>query len=124
MGLFEAIPSNLFSVFNSRNKDVYVSSLFLLRQAFKQELTIEKEKLTQQLSTVLSTEIMTLDIEEEETFNDGKKLSRDTLSLARFIVKRLCETGWIEIEYGVDTSFKEYIARAPYSIKIINIRLI
>ncbi len=120
MGLFEAIPSNLFSVFNSRNKDVYVSSLFLLRQAFKQELTIEKEKLTQQLSTVLSTEIMTLDIEEEETFNDGKKLSRDTLSLARFIVKRLCETGWIEIEYGVDTSFKEYIALAPYSIKIIN----
>lgn len=36
------------------------------------------------------------------------------------MVKRLCETGWIEIEYGVDTSFKEYIALAPYSIKIIN----
>ena len=120
MGLFEVIPSNLFSVFNSQSKDVYVSSLFLLRQAFKQELVIEKDKLVQQLSTVLSKEIMSIDIEEAESFNDGKKLNRDTLSLARFIVKRLCETGWIEIEYGNDTSFKEYIALAPYSIKIIN----
>lgn len=120
MGLFEVIPSNLFSIFNSKSKDVYVSSLFLLRKVFKQELVIEKDKLIQQLSTVLSSEIMTLDFEEEETFNDGKKLSRDALSLARFMIKRLCETGWIEIEYGVDTSFKEYIALAPYSIKVIN----
>ena len=120
MGLFEVIPSNLFSVFNSKNKDVYVSSLFLLRQAFKQELVIEKDKLIQQLSSVLSTEIMNLDIEEEENFSDGKKLNRDAVSLSRHMVKRLCETGWIEIEYGVDTSFKEYIALEPHSIKIIN----
>lgn len=120
MGLFEILPANLFSVFGSKNKDIYVSSLFLLRQAFKQELVIEKEKLTQQLSSVLSNELMNIDVDEEEQFNDGKKLSRDALSLSRFIVKRLCETGWIEIEYGVDTSFKEYIALAPYSIKIIN----
>ena len=63
---------------------------------------------------------MTLDIEEAETFNDGKKLNKDALSLSRFVIKRLCETGWIEIEYGVDTSFKEYIALEPHSIKIIN----
>jgi len=120
MGLFEVLPANLFSVFGSKNKDIYVSSLFLLRQSFKQELVIEKEKLTQQLSSVLSNELMNIDLDEEEQFNDGKKLSKDALSLSRFIVKRLCETGWIEIEYGVDTSFKEYIALAPYSIKIIN----
>ena len=120
MGLFEVLPSNLFSIFNAKNKDVYVSSLFLLRQAFKQEFVIEKDKLIQQLSTVLSTEILTLDIEEEEHFSDGKRLSKDSLSLSKHMVKRLCETGWIEIEYGVDTSFKEYIALAPYSIKIIN----
>ena len=120
MGLFEILPANLFSVFGSKNKDIYVSSLFLLRQAFKQELVIEKEKLTQQLSSILSNELMNIDVDEEEQFNDGKKLNRDALSLSRFIIKRLCETGWIEIEYGVDTSFKEYIALAPYSIKIIN----
>ena len=120
MGLFEVLPANLFSVFNSKNKNTYVSALFLLRQAFKQELVIEKEKLIQQLSSVLANELKEIDIEEEEFFNDGKKLNRDAMSLSRFMVKRLTETGWIEIEYGVDTSFKEYIALAPYSIKIIN----
>ena len=120
MALFEVIPNNLFSVFNSKNKDIYVSSLFVLRQAFKQELVIEREKLIQQLSSVLSNELLSLDIDDEEPFNDGKKLNKDAMSLSRFMVKRLCETGWIEIEYGVDTSFKEYIALAPYSIKIIN----
>ena len=120
MALFEVLPNNLFSVFNSKNKDIYVSSLFVLRQAFKQELVIEREKLIQQLSSVLSTELLSLDIDDEESFNDGKKLNKDAMSLSRFMIKRLCETGWIEIEYGVDTSFKEYIALAPYSIKIIN----
>ena len=120
MALFEVIPNNLFSIFNSKNKDIYVSSLFVLRQAFKQELVIEREKLIQQLSSVLSNELLSLDIDDEESFNDGKKLNKDAMSLSRFMVKRLCETGWIEIEYGVDTSFKEYIALAPYSIKIIN----
>lgn len=120
MSLFEVIPTNLFSVFNSKNKNIYVSSLFLLRLAFKQELVIEKEKLVQQLASVLSNELLELDVDEEEPFNDGKKLNKDAMSLSRFMVKRLCETGWIEIEYGVDTSFKEYIALAPYSIKIIN----
>lgn len=120
MALFEVIPNNLFSVFNSKNKNIYVSSLFVLRQAFKQELVIEKDKLIGQLSSSLSSELLNIDIDEEEVFNDGKKLNKDATSLARFMVKRLCETGWIEIEYGVDTSFKEYIALAPYSIKIIN----
>ena len=57
---------------------------------------------------------------EEEEHSDAKKISKDALSLARFIIKRLAETGWIEFEYGVDTSFKEYITLSPYSIKIIN----
>lgn len=120
MNLFEAIPTNLFSIFNSKNREVYVNTLFALRQSFKQELSIEKEKLIHQLANTLHQDLLNLDIEEAEEFNDGKKISKDALSLSRFIIKRLAETGWIEFEYGVDTSFKEYIALAPYSIKIIN----
>lgn len=119
MNLFEAIPTNLFSIFNSKNKEIYVNTLFALRQSFKQELSIEKEKLIHQLSDALYQDLINLDMEEEEQ-NDGKKISKDTLSLSRFVVKRLAETGWIEFEYGADTSFKEYITLAPYSIKIIN----
>jgi hypothetical protein len=43
MNLFEAIPKNIFSIFNSKNRETYVNALFALRQSFKQELTIEKE---------------------------------------------------------------------------------
>ena len=118
MNLFEAIPTNLFSIFNSKNREIYVNTLFALRQSFKQELSIEKEKLTNQLANTLHQDLLNLDVEEEET--DSKKISRDALSLSRFIIKRLAETGWIEFEYGVDTSFKEYITLSPYSIKIIN----
>lgn len=119
MNLFEAIPANLFSIFNSKNREIYVNTLFALRQSFKQELSIEKELLIQQLATSLHQELLNLDVDEEEN-NDGKKISKDSMSLSRFIIKRLAETGWIEFEYGVDTSFKEYITLSPYSIKIIN----
>ena len=119
MNLFEAIPANLFSIFNSKNREVYVTTLFALRQSFKQELSIEKELLIQQLANSLHQELLNLDVEEEDN-NDGKKISKDAMSLSRFIIKRLAETGWIEFEYGVDTSFKEYITLSPYSIKIIN----
>ena len=44
MNLFEAIPANLFSIFNSKNREIYVTTLFALRQSFKQELSIEKDK--------------------------------------------------------------------------------
>ena len=118
MNLFEAIPANLFSIFNSKNREIYVNTLFALRQSFKQELSIEKELLIQQLANALHQDLLNLDIEEEGA--DGKKISKDAMSLSRFIIKRLSETGWIEFEYGVDTSFKEYITLAPYSIKIIN----
>ena len=120
MNLFEAIPANLFSIFNSKNREIYVNTLFALRQSFKQELSIEKENLIHQLATTLHQDLLNLDIDEAEETNDGKKLSKDALSLSRFMIKRLAETGWIEFEYGVDTSFKEYITLSPYSIKIIN----
>ena len=119
MNLFEAIPANLFSIFNSKNREIYVTTLFALRQSFKQELAIEKELLIQQLANTLHQDLLNLDIDEEDA-TDGKKISKDATSLSRFIIKRLAETGWIEFEYGVDTSFKEYIALSPYSIKIIN----
>lgn len=120
MNLFETIPANLFSIFNSKNREIYVNTLFALRQSFKQELSIEKETLIHQLANTLHQELLNLDMDEAEELNDGKKLSKDAITLSRFMIKRLSETGWIEFEYGVDTSFKEYIALAPYSIKIIN----
>ena len=60
MNLFEAIPANLFSIFNSKNREIYVTTLFALRQSFKQELSIEKELLIQQLANSLHQELLNL----------------------------------------------------------------
>lgn len=120
MNLFEVIPSNLFSILNSKNKNIYVSSLFLIRKVFKQELLIDKDVLTQQLISVLSKELLQMDLEEEQSSSDGIRINKDASSLAHFVIRKLKETGWIESEYGVDTAFKEFIALPPYSIKIIN----
>ncbi len=121
MNLFEIIPVNLFSILNSKNKDIYVSSLFVIRQAFKQKLMIDKEVLVQELVTALAKEIINLDLQDEEQDTDISKVSKDATSLARFVIRRFKETGWIEPEYGVDTGFKEYIALPPYSVKLINV---
>ena len=67
MNLFEAIPANLFSIFGSKNREIYVNTLFALRQSFKQELSIEKEKLIHQLANTLHQDLLNLDLEEEES---------------------------------------------------------
>ena len=121
MNLFEIIPANLFSIFNSKNKNTYISSLFVLRQAFKQELIIDKEVLVHQLTSVLSKELLEIDLQDEENDTDISKINKDATSIARFVIRKFKDSGWIEPEYGIDTGFKEYIALPPYSIKIINV---
>jgi len=45
MNLFEVLPQNLFSILVSKNKHIYVDALFILRKAFKQEMSILKRDL-------------------------------------------------------------------------------
>lgn len=120
MDLFEIIPANLFSILNSKNKDVYVNSLFLLRKVFKQNLIIDKNVLVKELATVLAKELLKMDIEDEQA-TSGVKINKNATSLAHFVIRKLTETGWIELEYGLDTSFKEHFALPPYSVKLINV---
>ena len=117
MDLFENIPENLFSIFNSKNKSIYIKTLFLIKRVFNQELIIEKKTLVKQIGDSLIKDISFF-VEEE---NEGREnlLSKNN-SKTNSIIKKLLETGWIELEYGMDTDFKEFIAIPPYSIKIIN----
>ena len=119
MELFNIIPSNMFSVFTSKNKEVYASSLLILRQLFKDEMMIEKEKLAISLVGSLEEQLLTIDMSEENEV-DINKIGKDALSLARFIIRKFRETGWIEVEYEKKNSFIEFITLPPYSIKLIN----
>lgn len=106
MKLFQLIPDNLFSILASKNKKVYIEALFVLRKAFKQEMVISKTDLVAMLIANLDEMIMDLDLSEEnETAEEsgpvgGKSLG--TLSAAaHFLLRRLRETGWVDVEYQV-----------------------
>ena len=119
MELFDVVPNNMFSVFTSKNKELYASSLLILRQLFKQEIMIEKEKLATSLVNALEQELYNIDMSEENEI-DIQRIGKDALSLARFIIRKFKDTGWIEVEYENKTSFIEYITLPPYSVKLIN----
>lgn len=121
MKLFDILPPNLFSILTSKNKLIYTDALFVLRRAFKQEMTISKTELISMLIANLEEEMLDFDIFEE---NEGDEIYvKEDISLssiAHRIVRRFEETGWIEIDYGLGT-FDEYITLPDYSIKIINL---
>lgn len=119
MELFEAIPPKLFTIFSTKNREIYVSALMTLRQAFKQETLIEKNALTLQLVNNLNNTIFNLDFEEEQEYQ-SEKLLKDSKSLASFIVRKLKDCGWVDIELMSESSLTEYLVLPPYSIKIIN----
>ncbi len=123
MRLFEVLPQNLFSILASKNKEIYVEALFVLRKAFKQEMTISKSDIVSMLIASLDEKMLELDMSEEEEGNEDSLEDTDTITLsstAHYILRRLRDTGWIDVEYKID-SFEENITLPYYTIKIINL---
>lgn len=118
MNLFEKIPENFFSILVSKNKNLYIQALFVLREAFKQEMLISKENLIARLINNLEEEFQNVDFSEEEDTDDLKE--NNSSSKAYFLLRKLKLTGWIEIEMQRD-SFEEYINQPDYSIQFVNL---
>lgn len=124
MRLFDILPQNLFSILSSKNKDIYVESLFVIRKAFKQEISITKTDLIAMLVADLDDKMLELDIAAEET--EGNDLSSENKpgtslsATAHYILRRLIQTHWVESEFPAD-SFDENITLPDYSIRIINV---
>lgn len=115
MDLYNVIPENLFSPLASKNKSLYVKGLFVLLDAFKQQLKILKDELTSMMAAKLENELLYADFSEEELFENEQTLS----GKAHFLVRKLRQTGWILLETGTD--FKEYVSVPSYSYQIIQL---
>jgi hypothetical protein len=121
MNLFEVLPWSMFSVLTSKNRALYVEALFVLRKAFKQEMTIGKSDLVSMLIANLSE--MMVDIDFSEDNDDTADETKEGVGLsasAHFILRHLKNTGWIETEYQSD-SFTESVTLPDYTVKIINL---
>lgn len=118
MNLFDKIPENFFSILASPKKTLYVEALFVLGEAFKQEMSISKENIISRLINNLEEEINKEDFSEEEDIAELK--DNNISSKAYFLLRKLKWAGWIEFEMQRD-SFEEYVILPEYSIKFINL---
>ena len=121
MKLFEKIPETLFSILVSSKKELYVQSLFVLREAFRLELQIRREDYTSMLMDSLEEDIKGADFT-EEALEEGESMEEaaPVSGKAHLLVRRLRDTGWIEIEFD-PYSFEEYISIPDYAISLMNL---
>ena len=116
--MFETLPSNFFNLKITKNRDLYVSALFVLRKAVKQDLYLTRDDLLKRITAALDKKIDEADFDEDGKF-DQEDLST-TVSKAHFIIRKLRDYGWINIDFNTKNSFEEYIAIPAYSTIAIN----
>lgn len=110
--LFSVIPNNFFSPLSSFNKIVYWECICRLFSVMDRQLSfgIEREILTDELQYNFE-QYNAAELEYEE-FTE-----KDSRGKANFIIRKLEQCGWIEIE--TDKSYVQRVIFTEYSIKIV-----
>ena len=119
MNLFEVIPEKYFSIFNSKNRFIFAEALLTLIEMLEtDENIINKNDFLKALKDKDKKSLEEFDLMAEEDVTLDDSIIIDNLSSkASFIVRRLEETGWINIEMDPE-KFEETIILPPYSIAI------
>lgn len=121
MNLFDIIPENYFSIFGGKNRAIYSESLVTLFDLLQNEESfINRQDFIKALKDKnKDIEQFTYEGEDLEDEDDVSSLILDSVSnKASFIVRRLEETGWIDIAIDPDT-FEETIILPAFSIMIL-----
>lgn len=124
MRLFTLLPDNFFSILSSKNKDIYAEALLVLYHSLQtDELAIKKSDFIRTLRDKYRDILLALDLKEEDDVleEDNDEIKQDELpSKAAFVVRRLEECGWIDVEID-PTSFDEYLALPNYTIAFLTL---
>ncbi len=115
MYLYDILPENLFSILASKNKGLYVNTLFVLLDAFKQHLRISKDELVSMIVSKLEYDIFYADFSEDELYENEQSLS----GKAHFLIRKLKSAGWILVE--IENDFREYVTVPGFSYRIIQL---
>lgn len=116
MKLFDAVPSDFFSVLASPNRVLYSDALDVLYSAYRENLKIPEKKLYIMLRSKLEQQLADATFDGEDI--DEEEL-RDVSGRARFLIRKLCSKGWFEKERGED--FEEYITVPGYSSRLLEL---
>ena len=146
MALFDRIPERFFSILASPRQDIYVEALFVLRRAFHTELEIHRSELTAMMIDSLEPLLIDADLDDEEEFSGGSgeaasgggnggpgnrgtggtggggsgSADAGLSGKVQFLVRRLRETGWLEIEME-SRSFEEYVTVPDYAVAVMDL---
>lgn len=120
MNLFDIIPENYFGLFGGKNKAIYLDSLMVLYNLLESdEAFIKKSDFIKTLrERAKELESFSYEDEELDATEDNSLLAETATGKASYIVKRLEETGWIDVMMDPDT-FEESIIMPQYSILIL-----
>ena len=114
MKLFDAVPSDLFSILASPNRELYSDALEVLYMAYRENLKIPENTLYTMLRGRLEEALARASF-------DGEDIDEDELhsvsGRARFLIRKLCAKGWFEKERG--DNFEEYITVPGYSSRLL-----
>ncbi len=125
MRLFTILPDNFFSILASKNKDIYAEALLVLYHALQtDELAIKKSDFIRTLRDKYRDIILTLDVNEDDEGEDEEDQfsfgGDDLPRKAAFVVRRLEECGWIDVEIDPN-GFDEFLALPSYTILFLNL---
>jgi hypothetical protein len=119
MGLFTTVPDNFFSLLSGKNKEIYAMALAVLYNSLQaDEMSIRKDDYLRTLKETAADLVMRLDFESENP--EDIPVNPGLPARVGFIVRRLEETGWIDLEIDPD-NFGEYIALPSYSIQFLTL---
>ncbi len=118
--MFETLPDNFFNLLVSKNRDLYISALFAIRKAIRQDLYLTREELARRIAISMEDEIKDANIDDEEDGKFDKEDLSSVTSRALYIIRKLRDYGWINIDFNAKSSFEEYIAVPSYATMAIN----
>lgn len=116
MRLFDIVPEKFFSVLTSKNKDIYIDALFVMRRCYRQELLMRKEDLVAMFIHHLEDRMVHLSEEEGDDPIGEENLS----GRAHFLLRKLIDTGWLEKENDLN-SFKQYLVVPDYAAQVLDV---
>ena len=117
--MFDTLPNTFFNLLVSKNRDLYVSALFTIRKAIRQDLYITREDLARRIAISMEEEIKNANLDGEDDKFESEDLNSIN-SKALYIIRKLRDFGWINIDFNAKNSFEEYIAVPSYSTQAIN----
>lgn len=121
MNLFDVIPENLFSVLASKNKGIYINALLIIKECYKQEMSMPKDEVAITIASRMENEILQIQLEDNEYDEPLEQQAEiSTTEKAYAILRRLKWAGWIEFEIQGD-NLEEYVILPDYAIDILNV---